>query len=159
MPDLFQRWPCAGGPGDPPRMASAENDQACGAGLATFAVFLCWACFPVRRGLPCEAWRPMTTPTTRPAAGRRAGRARGKGKRSGGLAPEGRRGRAKRARDPQAVGVKFFGLSVYLYIRAFPLEFRRFVGDDFSDSRGNKNVPRWGIKVPPFTCSLAFLVV
>ena len=39
----------------------------------------------------------------------------GKEKGRGGLAPEGRRGRAKRARDPQAVGVKFFGLSVSLY--------------------------------------------
>ena len=31
----------------------------------------------VRRGVPCEAWRPMTTPRpTRPAAGRGAGRAK-----------------------------------------------------------------------------------
>ena len=78
----------------------------------------------VRRGVPCEAWRPMTTPRpTRPAAGRGAGRARGKEKRSGGLAPEGRRGRAKRARDPQAVGGKFFGISVYIYFLAVGVKF------------------------------------
>ena len=29
-----------------------------------------------RAWVPCEAWRPMTTPTTRPAAGRGAGRAK-----------------------------------------------------------------------------------
>ena len=36
-----------------------------------------------RAWVPCEAWRPMTTPTTRPAAGRGAGRARGKEKKVG----------------------------------------------------------------------------
>ena len=87
----------------------------------------------VRRGVPCEAWRPMTTPRpTRPAAGRGAGRARGKEKRSGGLAPEGRRGRAKRARDPRAVGGKVFGLSVYIYFLAsVPVFFGDLSGTTF----------------------------
>ena len=37
---FFSASHARGVPGDPPRMASAEKDEACGAGLATFAGFL-----------------------------------------------------------------------------------------------------------------------
>ena len=59
------------------------------------------------------------TDQARSKEGSRA-RARGKEERSGGLAPEGRRGRAKRARDPQAFGVKFVGLIISSLSQSIP---------------------------------------
>ena len=120
-----------------------------------------------RAWVPCEAWRPMTTPTTRPAAGRGAGRARGKEKWSG---PSAAAPQAPLA-APQAphsllklAPVSFFYTTLCHTgtNSAWPPNSRHglnpVLGKTFFLDPGKPNVPRWGIKIPPFTCSLAALV-
>ena len=79
----------------------------------------------------CEAY-------VRRAAGRGAGRARGKEKKVGGTCAR-RAQRAREARERPSGRKKKSQGTFYLMSLpgAFPLVLRRFVGDHFSDSRGN----------------------
>ena len=77
-------------------------------------------------------------PPRRVAAGRGAGRARGKEKKVGGTCAR-RAQRAREARERPSGRKKKSQGTFYLMSLpgAFPLVLRRFVGDHFSDSRGN----------------------
>ena len=119
-----------------------ERVQICG--LRRPPPFGSWACEAyVRRdakraaaGSRCDP--PDPPPPRRVAAGRGAGRARGKEKKVGGTCAR-RAQRAREARERPSGRKKKSQGTFYLMSLpgAFPLVLRRFVGDHFSDSRGN----------------------